>query len=344
VAPPSLDGCLISGGATASGSDQFHATAALLFDFNNDGRFSLFCSGALVGPKSILTAEHCFQDMNDDDPIAESRYRVYLQREGLMEVELPRRRVDRADLAVLTLKRQVNAVAPTALVGAGTAISGNKKMFAGYGNGHGIKNHGELTAAVCNDDNRLICYAGEGVTPCNRDSGGPMYDSLAGDLVLIGIARSVTESCQRGEGTYVNLAYEDYHRWMTTEGALTGTSAILQNITAKAFHGNLPPDQSSAVTHAFDVPEGTASLRVTFNHSETASWHEPPNTQIEVTIFDPDGRAAEQCIRFPAALSQFSEWRCDAPQAGGWTFEVERRCGEGNYQLTVLALPVGSEE
>jgi hypothetical protein len=190
VRPPTADRQAIVNG---SADDGDAAVVALV-----DGDQRAVCSGALIGPYSILTAGHCFGDAG---PL-----RVFFGSSlgsggSFSEVAAIRRPSDFSgftdDLALVTL-RQPSSVAPLALVSRplDASVVGATVTTVGFGitsatgSDSGVKRRG--TARVTALESGDFVSAPDPAQPCAGDSGGP---ALLGDGSLAGVISHGDDAC-----------------------------------------------------------------------------------------------------------------------------------------------------
>jgi endonuclease G len=194
-----------------------------------NGSFSWFCSGALIHPRIVVTAGHCFDPnqppnvvalgVNDMDNLNAGEIRGVR-----FTVQHPRYLTTGFhDISVMILRRASN-VTPVRLAQASELSAAQQTTLVGFGNddilstrGFGIKR--EVTVPITNPDRAggdpeagetelgfesdlEFVAGGAGFDSCNGDSGGPAYIDVSGERVLAGLTSRSTDTARNpcGDG------------------------------------------------------------------------------------------------------------------------------------------------
>lgn len=163
------------------------------------------CSGALIAPDWIVSAGHCFHDVNDKRIDGKPPYTFTVTIGKLKDTDpgghtaqvVDVRQSPRNDLAVARLSAPVPDVVPITLAQAPPAV-GEQLQFAGWGSLSatvlGPSDHlkrGQFTVTSIDDNTLHAQPAGVRTVengPCPYDSGGPFFtstDDRTGTLVAI---------------------------------------------------------------------------------------------------------------------------------------------------------------
>jgi len=192
--------------AVENGSDSANNPIAVQIQltFSN---YSTSCSGALLAPRIVVTADHCIKLVGEsnknnliqsakvappgftrDFPIASyinvidfiltprdgKNGAAFLVLESALELQVPVRIASAADIDSLQDKKS-----PINFAGYGTS----DRNQAVYKNSPQIA-QGELFKNVSNSQVHFRSYPS---APCAGDSGGPVYQQLEGEILLIGV-------------------------------------------------------------------------------------------------------------------------------------------------------------
>ncbi len=338
---------IVNGTATTD-----YPTTGILLTGSNPA--SLICTGTLIGCDVFLTAAHCVcygRGSQCQDPAPDEALRVYLQNVGFASVQ--RRHVHPdfvfpdSDIAVLELTRATTGVVPTHLPSASVAI-GSTATIVGYGRSgggqedYGIKQAGDVVTTTCPriaDGPGHVCwnYQGDpGSNTCNGDSGGPLFVSEAGALVVGGTTSGGTRAdCLDGDHSYDNdvFTFRDYIESAVGADRLAQASCGdvpqvgAEGTSVMSQQGRLQAGESAALE--VEVPAGTSELRVTINATDGADFD----------AFARQGEPPTPTENDCAAVGPSSYGSCEvaAPAAGTWQVSVEAK-DAGDYQLTVTML------
>jgi hypothetical protein len=343
---------IVNGNVTS----DFPSTGALLTP-NRAGAAGITCSGTLIGCQTFLTAGHCVAD--DLDP---THYRVFLQHAGLFNVTSialhPDFNFPVGDLAILKLTAAVDGIRPTAINSTVDPAAGLAGTIVGFGRtggfkqDYGIKRAGSITTAACThgvSGTTSVCWnfttplgePGTNSDTCNGDSGGPLFIDFGGGPRVAGVTSGGdTDSCLPADASYDANVYF-YRSWIQdTAGADLDNTACGslpqlgdQGTNVFSFTGQLGA-ATPTVTTSFQVPPGTAVLRVSMNGVDDGS-----DFDLFVKAGSPPSLSTYDCRQNDPGQFAFCEFV--APTAGAWYVLVAQSAGAGAYQATATTFSSG---
>lgn len=362
IAPPvPISARIVNGILT----DSYPTTGALVGPADPDSA-ALVCTGTMIGCRTFLTAAHCVCDFTGAGcPSAEldaSDYLVFLQHAGFFPLERvtvhPDYDFPDHDLAIVRLAEPVTGIRPTPLPNA-TPSEGTPGTLVGFGRSggsaddFGLKRRTRIETTACPSDLMAplhLCWefvapigdAGEVGNTCNGDSGGPLFVDLGLGPVLGGVTSGgTTPDCLPPDQSWDTNVHHfvDYVRDQAGVDLDSDSCGALSQVgdagtIVDGFSGRLSAAKTQA-WHAFEVPIGTAELRVTLNASER------PGADFDLVVRATGGAALEGSECSATGSGQWAACLFSEPASGPWELLVERVAGQGEYQATATSFEPG---
>lgn len=339
----------------------------------------LYCSGTLIGCKTVLTAAHCVcvEDGTGADcqpggasRVAPSQLLVYAQHGGIYDVTaiaVPEDYVfaSESDVALLTLGEEVSGISPARINTQMDPPNGTPGTIVGFGqtdgnvDDFGLKRSGQVETAACltATDAPHLCWrftspvgaVGLDSNTCAGDSGGSLFMDLGQGPVLAGVTSGgISDDCQPFDDSWdANVYYE--RDWLITNGGadLANTSC---GPLPQAGGTNAPILSGETTVSAvnpereltFEVPPGATALRIAMNAEEG-----PINSLTDVDLFIRAGSTPSSTVYDCSSERPGVYEACEilAPAAGTWHVLVRRLTGQGRVQVTATIFgvePTGS--
>lgn len=360
-----------------SATVDFPAVGALVYDRAGEG-FIPICTGTLIAPHIVLTAAHCFCDLrakggqfNRDavscrdatyfrnttrsgalDPAGHAFFLQHVGRVALSGIVVIPDQFNwpLADLAVLTLEKQITSVEPAEVSRDQVVQPSSAGLIVGFGLHSKLDNEGEsLSTGVepksqglkifgytdigsCDDVGRpeenFICWRyTEAVadrvlaSTCHGDSGGPLFSSRNGEWVLAGVT-SGGGDCVPGSSAF-DVEVATYEPWIAAtikeieppaerESSVNPLRALAnEGRFAAANRYRRFSQMSEEWNRVFSIPEATHLLRVAVNAT-------PGADSLELTLVTADEE--RRC----ALGGDDALYSCEVeePPAGEWRLSV----------------------
>jgi len=333
-----------------------HPAVGALLKGNDPRSAGAWCTGTLVGCDKFLTAAHCIAD----DPSPQS-YLVFFQELGFFQVreirwEKAQYKFPYFDLAMLTLAKPVDGIAPMPINRGGEPLNRSIATIAGFGRSggshfdYGIKREGSVKTAACPAElakSKVLCWnfdadvksSASASNTCNADSGGGVFmrDNDGPRVVekVFGVVSGGRDKdCIKQDLSY-NVDVFQYGDWIEAagEGRLSSEKCGRPQWAAesgepvqKSVHLDAnEPDASFTV----EVPDGTGALRVAMNAEDDGSG----KNDFDLSVFRGD-RSDLAAVCNEKGPGQFAFCKLDAPQPGSWTVLLTRKKGAGEAQVT----------
>ena len=359
----------IVNGVPATG---YPAVGALLSG-DDPGSANFRCTGTLVGCDKFLTAAHCLfsdlqQNVYDDNP---QSYLIFFQELGFFkvkEIRWPKQQYKpyyaSYDLAMLTLERPVEGIAPMPLNMSTSAKPLNKSLatIVGFGrtggkrHDYGIRRIGSARTERCTSiwADKAICWKfdadvktrGRRSNTCNGDSGGGvfMFDHEGQRRVqkIFGVVSGGTDAdhCQKNDESY-NVDIAEFAAWIgdAGEGRLSSQQCGSERMNIESRTTLLTLDGSKErESFIFQVPAGAQKLRVAMNGEENE------NVSNDFNLFVYRGAQVSNAkpVCAEAGLGQFAFCDIAGPSPGQWSVVVQRVRGKGKAQITTTLVGSGT--
>lgn len=354
------------------------------------------CSAVLVGCDAVVTTAHCF----NTNPGLKTT--LFFQHAGFVPIESATRhpayveayeerdpgwldvlRVE--DVAFVKLAQPVSGIAPSTL-GTATPPPGTPGRIVGFGRdpvtevssfdpNAGIKRSGSMELTPCAGTLAgfdVLCWepesplgpAGEGVSTCNVDSGGPLFVDEGLGRVVAGLTKGAVYDPQ-GQPDYCLPPVQPYdtrvarhHAWLESMAAATGAVDLEQKQCGAlaelpeeveslpcdglpwspgdasrtcGFHGALEDGLAPQAQHMFRVPPETAVLRVALNGIASQTG------EVDTDLYLRAGAAPTPVVHDCSATASGNLGFCEIPdpEPGSWYVLVDQVAGTGEYQVSV---------
>jgi len=174
-----------------------------------------FCTATLIGPRTVLTAAHCLDDVdasafefltgpNSDTPTARFKASGGKQHPQWNSAKIEN------DIALVFLAEDASVDPLPTATALPSDVIGQKLRFVGYGvtngtsqTGFGLKREVYVTVRELSDTQ--IKYSDKGKNTCNGDSGGPAFLQVGGRWQIVGVTSFGDRGCtQYGVDTRVD--------------------------------------------------------------------------------------------------------------------------------------------
>jgi trypsin len=339
-----------------------HSSVAAVLSGRDPDTATAWCTGTVISCDKVLTAAHCVARLPDPNA-----YLAYFENFGFVKVshiDWPKDQYDfpYADLAILTLAKPVEGIAPIALNTVASPIKGSYATIVGYGRtggsreDYGIKRDGSVKFDTCQSkhaDKKLLCWKfdadintapGDSNT-CNADSGGGVFmvDKVGLNIEqrLVGVVSGGRDAdCVKNDNSYNT----DIFLWREWIIKATQESLSHRKCSSGArfddpinLHGTQLHLSRTNPEAAFEinVPRDTASLRVAMNGEDAGHGQ----NDFDLFVFQGASSPATNPICKRDGPGQFAFCEITDPKSGKWTVAVRRKKGDGLAQVTTTLIP-----
>jgi hypothetical protein len=343
-------------------TSEYPSTVALL----TPGTGIQFCTGTLVGCRTVVTAAHCVcESTGAECQAGGSRLRpaneitVFAQHGGFVGVEAVHVPPDyefgvRGDVAVLELRSPLDGITPTPVNEERSPSFGTPGTIVGFGlsrgdrDDAGLKRQGRVTTSTCTSvpEEGHVCWRfaeplgepGTNSNTCPGDCGGPLLAEFGSGPVLAGITSGGTsEDCLPADQAWDTDVFA-VHEWIRAQAGADLDERLCGELPP-ALTGEAPVFGAEGALgaetpeHSFtlEVPLGAELLRVALN-GEEGPFNRPNDFDLYLRADFPASTSTFDC----ASQQNGNYELCDvaAPQGGPWHFLVDRFDGSGRFQLT----------
>lgn len=343
-------------------TSQFPAVVALLDAAS--GR--QFCTGTLVGCRTVLTAAHCVCQTNgsecqpsSSELIDASRLLVFSQHGGfetVSTIRVPEEYVfgTTSDVALLSLGRDVTGIRPVPRNARRSPEPGLTGTIVGFGltNGTredtgGLKRRGSIETTTCAEvpEEPHVCWEfdfpssqpGAISNTCRGDSGGPLFLNFGQGPVLAGVTSGgVSTTCLAPDTAWDADVFFDAPWIEANGGGDLGTTSCGDLPAAGSSDAPIfavESEISTTVTSrrfTFEVPPGADRLRIGLNGEEGGEVGNDYDLFLRAGV--PATATNFDCSSQLEGIYEFCE--ISSPTAGVWHVLVDRFAGAGPFQLT----------
>ncbi len=334
-----------------------HPAVGALLKGNDPRSAGAWCTGTLVGCDKFLTAAHCIAD----NPSPQS-YLVFFQELGFFEVKeihwnAAEYKFPYFDLAMLTLAKPVEGIAPMPINSAGKPLNRSIATIVGFGRSggshfdYGIKREGSVKTTACPAElakSKVLCWNFDAdvksrksaSNTCNADSGGGVFmrDNDGPRVVekVFGVVSGGTDdNCMKHDLSY-NVDVFQYRDWLEVAGERRLSSAtcgrpLLARRSGEPKQKSIYLDASNPdASFTVEAPEGLAALRIALNAEDDGTG----KNDFDLSVFRGDRSGPAQAVCNEIGPGQFAFCEINSPQPGSWTVLLTRKKGAGEAQVT----------
>ena len=338
-------------------SARGHAAVGAVLEGSDRHSAKAWCTGTLVGCDKVLTAAHCIHE--NPSPGA---YLVFFQELGFFavkDIHWPQADYDYPyfDLAILTLARPVEGVAPLAINMSVKPLNKSIATIVGFGRtggarkDFGIKREGSVRTEACSPSHaqrKLLCWtfdADVNARPspsntCNGDSGGGvlMRDNEGQRIVqrVFGVVSGGRDKdCVKDDESF-NVDVLQFRSWIQKAGegrlssrtcGASSSQAIAEEPRREVVQlGDARPEAAVGL----EVPGGTAALRIAMNGEDDGSGR----NDFDLAVYRGPRAAGGPPVCDENGPGQFAFCEIARPEPGAWTIVVRRKTGSGEAQIT----------